>query len=246
MRVTYRHSFTADDDLLKLEARAGEQLTIDGFNNNAIRVLDVTDPYAVQEVYGYLSKEESGFSISLVVPGKGRRSLLATTNDRAPSVAGLVRDNASNLRGARPGADLLIITRRELFDSVQELREFRNNQGLSVALVDIEDIYDEFSFGQKSPHAVKDFIGFALTVWKTPVKYVLFFGDASLDPKNHLGFGDFDMVRYSHDRYDVYANGERRVVGDFNSDGIADFAVGRLPAATPVKHTTGHQEDHSL
>ncbi|HSO75908.1 MAG TPA: putative Ig domain-containing protein, partial [Blastocatellia bacterium] len=182
VRVTYRHSFTADDDLLKLEARAGEQLTIDGFNNNAIRVLDVTDPYAVQEITGHLSKQESGFSISLVVPGTGQRSLLATTTDRAAHVARVVTDYASNLRGARLGADLLIITRRELFDSVQELKEFRNKQGLSVAVVDIEDIYDEFSFGQKSPHAVKDFIGFALTVWKKPVKYVLFFGDASLDP----------------------------------------------------------------
>ncbi len=82
VRVTYRHSFTADDDRLKLQARAGEQLTIDGFKSDAIRVLDVTDPYAVQEVTGYLSKQESGgFSVSLVVPGKGQ-PLASGSNQR--------------------------------------------------------------------------------------------------------------------------------------------------------------------
>ena len=88
----------------------------------------------------------------------------------------------------------MIITRTELSDSISALKEFRQKQGLSVVVVDIEDIYDEFSFGQKTPHAVKAFIGLAKTLWKKPIRYVLLFGDASFDPKDYLGFGDFDLV----------------------------------------------------
>ena len=126
------------------------------------------------------------------------------------------------------GADLLIITRRELFDSVQELKEFRQKQGLSVSVVDVEDIYDEFTFGQKSPQAIKDFVRFAISEWKKPVKYLLFFGDASIDPKNYLGMGDFDLVPTRLLDTTFMESPGDDWFADFNGDGIADIAVGRL------------------
>ena len=43
-------------------------------------------------------------------------------------------------------------------DSLQPLKKLRESQGLRVALIDVEDIYDEFSFGNKSPKAIKDFL----------------------------------------------------------------------------------------
>ncbi len=139
-------------------------------------------------------------------------------------------DYSSNLRGPLQGADLLIITRKELFDSVRALKELRQKEGLSVAVVDIEDVYDEFSFGQKTPHAVKAFIGFAMALWKKPIKYVLFLGDASLDPKDYLGLGDFDLVPTRLIDTTFMQTASDDWFADFNNDGVADIAVGRLPA----------------
>ena len=130
------------------------------------------------------------------------------------------------------GADLLIITRRELTDSVQELKAFREKQGISVKVVDVDDIYDEFGFGQKTPQAIKDFIGLAKTSWKRPARYVLFFGDASLDPKNYLELGGFDLIPTRLIDTGFMETSSDDWLADFTGDGIADIAVGRLPART--------------
>jgi hypothetical protein len=60
LRLTYRHTFTVDDEQLKFTASAGEQLTLDGFISPEVRIFDVTDPYVAQEITGYLSKQERG------------------------------------------------------------------------------------------------------------------------------------------------------------------------------------------
>ncbi|MEK6300277.1 MAG: C25 family cysteine peptidase [Acidobacteriota bacterium] len=236
VQLTYQHKYTADDSALKLVASAGQQLTIDGFTNDQIRVFDVSDPYAVSEVAGYVSKDESGvYSVSLIVAGERQRSLLALTMDRATRVPIVTPNYPSNLRAPAQGADLLIVSRRELLDSVRQLTEMRQKQGLSVAVVDIEDIYDEFSYGQKTPRAVKDFIGLAKTNWKKPIKYVLFFGDASLDPKNYLGLGDFDLVPTKLIDTMFMETASDDWLADFDGDGITDVAIGRLPVRTAAE-----------
>jgi len=47
----------------------------------------------------------------------------------------------------------LIISRREFFSRLEPLKALRRSQGIRVALVDIEDLYDEFSYGEKTPQA---------------------------------------------------------------------------------------------
>ncbi len=98
-----------------------------------------------------------------------------------------------------------------------------------MAVADIEDIYDEFSFGENTPQAVKDFASYAATSWKKKPRYVLIAGDASYDPKNYLGFGEFNLVptKLLDTAYLETASDDWFV--DFNNDGIPELAVGRLP-----------------
>ena len=100
----------------------------------------------------------------------------------------------SSLRQPANGADLLLITQRQFFPAVEALKMLRQSEGLSVAVVDIADIYDEFSYGNKSPQAVKDFVAYAASNWKKAPRYLLLGGDASYDERNYLGLGEFDLV----------------------------------------------------
>jgi hypothetical protein len=75
----------------------------------------------------------------------------------------------------------------------------REDQGLRVKVADIEDIYDEFSYGIKSPQALKDFLSYAYSNWSPPApQYVLLVGDSTYDPKDHWMAGDTSAyLRYS-------------------------------------------------
>ena len=55
----------------------------------------------------------------------------------------------------------------------------RQSEGLSVAIVDVEDVFDEFSFGVKTPQAIKDFLGFARSSWQKAPRFLLLVGDAN-------------------------------------------------------------------
>jgi len=141
----------------------------------------------------------------------------------------LAANIASTWRQPANGADLLILTRRDFFAALEPLRSLRQKQGYSVALVDIEDVYDEFSFGQKTPQAVKDFCAYASSNWKKAPRFVMLAGDASLDPRNYLGFGDGDFVPTRLVDTELMETASDDWFVDFNNDGLPDMAIGRLP-----------------
>jgi hypothetical protein len=130
------------------------------------------------------------------------------------------------------GADLVIISHRDFLNSMEPLRRDRESQGLSVALIDVADLYDEFNFGQKSPQAIKDFLTWARTHWTKAPQYVVLVGDGSFDPRNFLGLGDVDFVstKLIDTAYLETASDDWFV--DFNNDGLPEMAIGRLPVRT--------------
>jgi peptidase C25-like protein len=232
LRLTYNHTYTADNDFLKLAAVSNQQITIGGFSANTIRVFDITNAASVQEVSGQVQQQGASYGVSLFVPGTGPRVLLALSGGRIGPAKQVVANLPSNWSKAGQGADFLIITPRDFFSAVEQLRVTRQSQGLSVAVVDIEDVYDEFSFGQKTTQAIKDFLAFARNSWKKGARYALFVGDASYDARNYLGFGDFDLVPTKLiDTIFMEASSDDWLA-DFNGDGIPELSLGRLPVRT--------------
>jgi hypothetical protein len=229
VRLTYQHKYMADNNVLRLNADGRRQVTISGFSNDQVRVIDVTNPSAVQEVIGTIQRQKDTYSVVITVPGNGNRTLLAFTNDQARRAVDVTANQPSGWQHPSNGADLVIIARRDLLTSLEPLKLAREKQGLSVVTVDIEDVYDEFSYGQKSPQAVKDFLSYARGNWKKAPRYVLFVGDSSLDPKNYLGFGDSDLVSTRFIDTEFMETASDDWFADFNSDGVPELAVGRLP-----------------
>jgi hypothetical protein len=109
------------------------------------------------------------------------------------------------------------------------LRELRQSQGYKVAVVDIDDVYDEFSYGNRTPQALKDFLAYARGNWKIAPRFVLLAGDASYDPKNYLGFGVGDLVPTKLIDTQFMETASDDWLCDFDDDGLAEMAIGRLP-----------------
>ena len=61
--------------------------------------------------------------------------------------------------------------------------------------VALEDVYDEFGFGEEGPAAVKAFLSYAYHGWQRPSpRYVLLLGDATYDPKDFTKTGTKDRL----------------------------------------------------
>ncbi|HWO00778.1 MAG TPA: C25 family cysteine peptidase, partial [Blastocatellia bacterium] len=232
VRITYQHSYVADSNALKLTVNGGKQFTVDGFTSGDARVFDVTDPDAVKELASVVKPQKSGYAVTATAAGAGQRTLVAVGGSQAKQVASVRANQPSTWRQASNAADLVVITHRDFAATVGKLKSLRESQGLSVAVVDVEDIYDEFSYGDKAPQAIKDFLAYAKGSWKKAPKYVLLVGDASLDPKNYLGYGDSDYLPTKLIDTRNMETSSDDWLGDFENDGVADIAIGRLPART--------------
>jgi hypothetical protein len=243
IRLTYEHTYVADNDYLRLPAKSQEQVTLWGFTNDSIAVFDVTNPQSVQKLNGHMLKREgvggaTEFGISVTAQGSGMRELMALTQNRFRQVAKLSLDTPSNWKTAAHGADFLIFTTKNFISTAEELQVLRKNDGLTTDIVDIEDVYDEFSFGQKTPFAIKDFLFFAKHNWSQPVRFILFLGDSSYDPKNYLNYGDSDIVPTKLADTIFLEAATDDWFADFDSDYISDIPVGRLPARNKVEAQT--------
>jgi len=246
IRISYPHTFSAEADQLRFPATAGVAVTVDGFSSSAIRVFDVTNQDQVQQLVGKVEQQKSGYAVTVAPAEKGDRTLLAIGGQIAGAPAGVSANVASNFRSNSYAANLLIVTDRDFFPALETLKKLRTSQGYKVEIVDVEDIYDEFSYGDKSPYAVRTFLQYARANWKTPPQYVLLAGDASYDPKNYLGFGDLDIVPTKLIDTEFMETASDDWFADFDADGVPEMAVGRLPvrskeeAASMVARIVGY------
>jgi hypothetical protein len=106
-----------------------------------------------------------------------------------------------------------------------------------VVLVDVEDLYDEFNFGAKSPWALKDFLAQAYQYWNPQPRYLILVGDTSYDPRNYLGYGEFDLMPTKLVDTEKLKTASDDWFVDFDGDELPEMAVGRLPTASAEEAT---------
>lgn len=141
----------------------------------------------------------------------------------------------SNLRCPQSRADYIIITCSDFVNEVERLARYRNVQGLRVSVVDVADVYDQFSYGLFTPTAIHDFLKFAYHHWKRPSpSYLLLVGDANWDYKDNLGYGVDNCVPtyLVATRGNEAAASDTRFVCVSGEDFLPDMHVGRLPVST--------------
>jgi hypothetical protein len=238
LRLAYWHSPTADDDQLRCLVPGGQAVTLAGFSSPRIGVVDITDPQAPQRLQGAVRAQGSAYALTLTAPGSGNRTLLAFVDDRVPAPAAVTPNHPSAWHEARQGADLLILTHPAFLEAAQPLQALHEGQGLKVALIEVGDLYDEFSFGAKNPGALRAFLQRATTQWRRPPRFVLLLGGASVDPRNYLGFGELDFVPTKLVDTALLETASDDWFADFSGSGVPHLALGRLPVRTVEEATT--------
>ncbi|UXI67943.1 C25 family cysteine peptidase [Tahibacter amnicola] len=78
--------------------------------------------------------------------------------------------------------DYLMIAHPRLIEAARPLAEFHRQRGLKVALIDVNDIYDQYNDGIAHPVAIRNLLSQAYHHWPTPrPRFALLVGDASFD-----------------------------------------------------------------
>jgi hypothetical protein len=232
IRLTYQHQYAVDNDALKLSASGGQTVNVNGFSNKNIDVFDVTNPQKPCHVsFEVNDSKEGGYGATFAAPEGNQRKFFVFTSDKKKAPASFKAEEASSWRQPSNSADFIILTAKEFAPALEALKTLRQSQGLKVEIVFIEDIYDEFSCGHKTPQAIKDFLAFTQK-WSKAPRYAMFVGDAVYDPKNYLGVGDYDFVPTKLVETSYMETASDEWLGDFNNDGLADICIGRLPVRT--------------
>ncbi len=239
-RLTYQHLLRADNGALEVNLAGGRAVTISGFGANAVRAFDVTDAQHPTELQTAVAADpQGGFAATFTtVPGTARTvmafdsSRLLAPGELASNTPSSWSDTNGNSNGSKGAADFYIVSNKLFIPAAATLKSVRDGEGTATAIVDVDDLYDEFNFGIRSPQAIRSFFSLASS-WKHAPGAVLLLGDASFDPRNYLDQGAFDFVPTRQVDTTLLKTASDDWFTDFNNDGIADIPVGRIPVRTP-------------
>jgi len=235
--LTYAHTYRADSNALRFSVAAGQTVVVSGFNSPAIRAIDITSAAAANEVSAPIGVLDGGYAMKLQAGSNGgTRTYLTFIDELAAHPSGIAANQPSSLI-TMAAVDMLVITHKDLRSAVEPLAAQRRSEGLTVAVVDVEDVYDEFSYGAHSPYAVRDFLSWTNSHWTRAPRYLLLVGDSSWDPRNYMGQGFADLVPTKLVDTAFMETASDDWLSDFDGDGIADVATGRLPARTSAEAT---------
>lgn len=157
-------------------------------------------------------------------------------------IATLSRDTGSALRSPANRADYLLISHRSLWPAAEALANHRRARGLTVALVDIQDVYDEWSNGRLDPRAIRDFVAYAYGNWQSPApSYLMLLGSAHFDYRLRTGLATQPILVPTYfacaDPFTCEVAVENEFVTVSGSDRMPDLALGRLPARNLAEAT---------
>jgi uncharacterized repeat protein (TIGR01451 family) len=241
IKINYPHSYIADTNRLIFTGRAGDELHVSGFTSAPVVVLDITNPDQPVELTPQITSTTapSVYTLEVQVPwsttnpaAPTRHTLLALAADRIDGVAGIRPNHPSQWHSPQPGSEIVMVTAGDFADALTPLVRAHRAEGKSSQVVHVEQLYDEFSFGQHDPHAIRAFLRTATQVWSTPPGYLLLNGRASLDPRNYLGFGHLDFVPTMIVPASLLMTASDGWFSDFNNTGVPTIATGRFPVST--------------
>jgi uncharacterized repeat protein (TIGR01451 family) len=234
IQLHYAHLYTPDSDWLESTASSGDTVHVDGFSNSEIEVFDITDPLAITQLTGPIASDPTGHGITLTIPGGrgAQHTLLAFASDQISAPASLAYHAPNSLDKSRSGADLVVISYPDFEQSIAPLAKLHESEGTSVDTVTVDEIYDAFNYGEKSPFALQDYLQVASTNWHRHPEAVLLVGDASFDPRDYLGFGQTDFVPTRMIETAAFKTASDDWLTDFNQTGFGTIPIGRLPVSS--------------
>jgi hypothetical protein len=209
-------------------------------NGSSLNVWEITDPLSVTNVQ---TESLNGNQVFRFNTEDRLRTFVAFDKSGeflTPSFESQVENQ--NVHGIN-AADFIIITHENFREAAERLATHRTeHDGFNVAIVDIKQIYNEFSSGRVDPTAIRDFCKMVHDR-DDNFEFLLLLGDASYDYRglnDQLEFQNF-IPTYETDESlhpveafptDDYFGLLSDDEGSDDLDGDLELGIGRIPAQT--------------
>ncbi len=209
-------------------------MNVIGFAQAPLRLIDITNPAQPFAIPSRTENRNGSYTLEANIPwtSASQHTLLALSDAQLSAPSAVMFHYPSDLHSPQAGAEAVMLTAPQFADQIRPLAELRRAEGKSVTVVNVNDVYDEFNFGEPTPYAIRAFLRIATRSWHTVPHYLLLAGDASVDPRNYLGFGSFDLVPTKVVITSALKTASDDWFSDFENTGFAKIATGRLPART--------------
>ena len=252
--IDYWHTFEASEGVLAFNSeteprRIGRvRYRVTNFLHPEVDVYRIQDGSIVAKLAnGRVERKAEKFQLTFEDNVTSPIGYFVVERERYAQVDHIISAKPSVISNPANQADYIIISHRDFIDSIQSLAAFRRAQGLSVMVVDVEEIYDQFNHGIFSPVAIQKFLRHAYTHWRAPKPtYVLLVGDAHYDYKGAIVELYREALNRDYDLYPIYvptfhgwapASGETAMDHHFvtvsGDDLLPDMFIGRLPVQSP-------------
>ena len=210
--------------------------------NPGLLAMDITDPFHTSLLPALYQDNNFWFQKS----GSGTsspRQFVVFDPGKVVQLTGFKSIENQNLHEIE-SVDYVIVYHPLFLQSAQQLADHRRQyNGFTVKLVNIRDIYNEFSSGKTDPSALRNFLKMLYDRGNKDIR-VLLFGDGSFDYKlaKNAAYADENFIpvyetENSHNPIrafpsdDYYALLDDREGGDLK--GALDISIGRIPVRTP-------------
>jgi len=229
--LTYPRAFVATNGALTFSASA------DSFSISGLDAASAVTYRIEGSTVSYLNGSTASGD-TLTIPGSpGQAAYYVADNSglRTPVIA-TARPDTDITSG---NADFLIIAHPDFVSGIQPLADARAAQGYTVRVVDVQDVYAQFSGEVFDPQAIKSYIGYAVNNMGT--QYVLLVGGDTTDYHNDVYPG---AVSYIPSLYTPTPFAEARfapadgLYADIDDDLAPEVALGRFPVRSTAELDT--------
>lgn len=220
--------------------------------NPQMQLWDVTDALRPRQQSFRINGTEAVFGTS----GRVLRRFVVFTESQLQEPLSVQAIQNQNLR-AMATPELLIVTAAQWLRQAQRLANFRGqNDGLSVQVVTVGQVFNEFSSGRLDPTAIRDFVRHLYQKRPNTLRYLLLFGDATYDYKNIFkAFSNRELANFiptyqsresahpvlsysSDDYFGFLEPHEGEWEENFTGNHSLDIGVGRLPVKNDTEAET--------
>ncbi len=235
---TYASNLDASGSPMNFSAQASSKgvntYKITHWNSSDIAIYSPSTGQKLKGVFQNDTSKTVVFSDSI----SQRKEYFALSNTTYLKVDSIKAKIPSYLRNAGNGADYIIIKHNKFNSIAQRLKTLREKSlpdsaitAPRVYIADVQDIYDEFSYGILDPYALKYFVEYAFQNWTAPAAlYVTLIGDMSHDYRHLLKSSRINYVPSIpyHSTEFGYSPSDNSIAAISGDDITPDLAIGRL------------------